>query len=89
VDSLWSIIAKPKNRQIVSWIGGRVIVVATYVWAVVTYVWPAHESEKVVCAQEGSVASGRDVSGNSITYNGGAPSRAGSGATSCADTVEK
>lgn len=59
------------------------------VWAVVTYVWPAHESEKVVCAQQGSVASGRDASGNTITYNGGAPSGAGSGAASCANTAKK
>ena len=89
MDSLRSIIAKPKNRQILSWIGGGVIVVATGVWAVVTYVWPAHESEKVVCAQQGSVASGRDASGNTITYNDGAPSGAGSGAVSCADTAKK
>jgi hypothetical protein len=42
VDSLRSIIAKPKNREILSWIGGGVIVVAIGVWAVVAYVWPAH-----------------------------------------------
>jgi hypothetical protein len=89
MDSPWSILVKAKNRQILSWIGGGIIAVATGLWAVVTYVWPAHESGKVVCAQQGSVASGRDASGNTITYDGGVPSGAGSGAASCADTAKK
>jgi hypothetical protein len=89
VGPVWSIIAKPKNRQILSWVGGGIVAVVVGSWTVVTYVWPAHESGKVVCAQQGSIASGRDASGNTITYNGGAPSGAGSGTASCADTAKK
>ena len=37
--SLWSIIAKPRNRQILSWVGGGVAAVAGGIWVVVTYGW--------------------------------------------------
>jgi len=80
-------ITKPKNRQILSWLGGGLVALAAGVWAVTTYVWPAHDGPKVVCAQQGSLASGRDASGNTITYTGGASAGAGSGTASCADTA--
>lgn len=66
MDSLWSIIAKPKNRQILSWIGGGVIAVAAGAFAVVTYLWPAQEAAKTVCAQQG-IALGGKVSGSTVT----------------------
>jgi hypothetical protein len=53
----------------------------------VTYLWPAHESPKAVCAQQGGIAAGRDASGNTVNYNGGAP--AAGGAAACADTAKK
>jgi hypothetical protein len=55
VDSLWSIITKPKNRQILQWTGGGMIIVATGACAAATYFGPAHEFEKVICAQRDSV----------------------------------
>lgn len=64
-------ITKPKNRQILSWLGGGLVALAAGVWAVTIYVWPAHDGPKVVWAQQGSLASGRDASGNTITYTGG------------------
>jgi hypothetical protein len=45
-----------------------------------------HEAP-TVCAQQGSVAAGRDASGNTVNYNGGAP--AAGAATACADTTKK
>jgi hypothetical protein len=84
--ALWSFIAKPRNREALSLIGGALIALAAGVWAVVTYVWPAHEVARVVCAQQGSIAAGRDASGNTVNYSG---RTAGSGATSCADTAKK
>ena len=43
-------------------------------WAVFTYLWPheqpSPESPKIVCAEPGGVAAGRDASGNTITING-------------------
>jgi hypothetical protein len=55
VDSLWSIITKPKNRQILQWIGGGVIIVATGAGATVAYFGPHHGSEKVICTQRARV----------------------------------
>jgi hypothetical protein len=86
--SFLSVIAKPKNRQILSWVGGGIIAVATGAWAIVTYVWPAHDGVKAVCAQQGSVAGGRDASGNTIIYSGAAPG-AGTRTTACVETDKK
>ena len=85
MSSVWSFVAKSKNRQVLSWIGGGLVALAAGAWAMVNYVWPAHEAAKTVCAQQGSVAGGRDASGNTITYTGGsAPAT-----VSCSDTVNK
>jgi hypothetical protein len=32
--------------------------------------WPHEEGPKIVCAQQGGVAAGRDANGNTITING-------------------
>ena len=66
MTSAWSLIAKPSNRQILSWIGGGIVAVAVGAWAVVTYVWPAQVPDKTVCAQQG-IALGGDVSGSTVT----------------------
>ena len=63
---LWSFIAKPKNRQVLSWVGGGIVVVAAGAWAVVSYIWPAHERPKIVCEQQGVVVGG-NVSGSTVT----------------------
>lgn len=86
MGSLLAFIAKPKNREMLSWVGGGVVAVLVGAWAVVTYVWPAHEAAQTVCAQSGSVAAGRDASGNTITYTGGAPT---GGAAPCADAAKR
>lgn len=83
--SLISAISKPKNRQLLAWLGGGIVAVATGGWAVVNYVWPQHEAAKAVCAQQGSVAGGRDASGNTIIYSGAAPT-AGTGTMACVET---
>jgi hypothetical protein len=64
--SLWTFISKPANRAILGWLGGGAIVVAGGMWALVTYLWPAHEAAIPVCAQQGVVVGG-NVSGSSIT----------------------
>jgi hypothetical protein len=88
MGSLWTFIGKPRNRQVLSWIGGGIVAVAAGAWTVVTYVWPADETAKIVCAQQGSIAAGHNAIGNTITYNGGAPPGAGNGTTSCADATK-
>jgi hypothetical protein len=67
--ALWSFFTNPKNQKTLSWLGAG-IVAAGGIWAVVTYVWPAHEGAKVVCAQPGGVAAGRDASGNTVNFTG-------------------
>ncbi|MBV9528718.1 hypothetical protein [Sphingomonas sp.] len=92
MSSVWSFVAKPKNRQVLSWLGSGLVALAVGAWAVVTYIWPAHDDgAKCVSAQQGSVAAGHDVRGATITYNGGAPTGVGNSGTvaSCADTAKK
>ena len=66
MHSLWRFIAKTKNRQVVSWVGGGIVAVAVGARAVVTYVWPHHDQAETVCAQQ-RVAVGGNVSGSTIT----------------------
>lgn len=67
MSSTWSFIAKSKNRQVLSWIGGGLVALAAGVWAVTTYIWPAsHGGAKTVCAQQG-VAIGGNLSGSAVT----------------------
>jgi hypothetical protein len=87
MGSVWNFVRKPSNQRLLSWLGGGGAVAAAGIWAVVTYLWPAHESPKAVCAQQGGIAAGRDASGNTVNYNGGAP--AAGGAAACADTAKK
>jgi hypothetical protein len=71
MNSLWSIIAKPKNRQILSWIGGGIVAVVAGAFAVVTYLWPAHDGKSgISCAENASVASQGDVSHVTINAKG-------------------
>jgi hypothetical protein len=87
VGSVGTFIRKPGNQRLLSWLGGGGAVAAAGIWAVVTYLWPAHETPKAVCAQQGGIAAGRDASGNTLNYHGSAP--AGGGAAACADAAKK
>lgn len=65
-----------KNKKTLSWLGAGLVVVAGGAWAVFTFLWPheapSPEAPKIVCAEPGGVAAGRDASGNTITINGNA-----------------
>jgi hypothetical protein len=74
--SLWTFISKPANRAILGWLGGGAIVVAGGIWALVTYLWPAHEAAMPVCAQQGVVVGG-NVSGSRITNTASGSSSSG------------
>jgi hypothetical protein len=87
MSSIWTFVRKPSNQRLLSWLGGGGAVAAAGIWAVVTYIWPAHHPPTVVCAEQGSIAAGRDVSGNTLNYNGGAP--VGGGAATCTDSTKK
>lgn len=72
MGSLWPFLSASKNQKTLSWLGAGLVVVAGGGWAVFTYIWPHDEGPKIVCAQQGGVAAGRDASGNTITINGSA-----------------
>ena len=66
MGSVWVFLGKSSNRRLLSWLGGGGVVVAGGIWAVATYIWPAHETPSAVCAQQG-IAIGGNVSGSKIT----------------------
>jgi hypothetical protein len=90
MSSLWSFLSAPRNQRTLSWFGGGLVIVAGGAWAVFTYLWPheasAPEGPKIVCAQEGGIAAGRDASGNTITINGNARVATGAQQAPCVDT---
>ena len=85
---LWSFFSAPKNQKTLSWIGGGLVLVAGGAWAVFTYLWPhdapSTEGPKIVCAQPGTIAAGRDATGNTITINGSM--QVATGAKPCVET---
>lgn len=62
MGSVWGLLRKPGNQRLLAWLGGGVVVAASGIWAVVIYVWPAHEAPTAVCADQG-IAIGGNVSG--------------------------
>jgi hypothetical protein len=66
MGSVWTFVQKPRNQKLLSWLGGGGAVAAAGIWAVVTYVWPAHEAPTAECIQQG-VKIGGGVSGSSVS----------------------
>jgi hypothetical protein len=68
---LWNFVGKGKNRQILSWLGGGAVVIATGVWVATVYFFPAHKPPQSgpvdVKADCGGVAIGGSVTGTTIT----------------------
>jgi hypothetical protein len=73
MSSFWSFVAKEKNRRLLSWIGGGIVAVAAGAFAIVTYLWPAHDGKGGInCAQNASIATQGDVSHVMINATGAA-----------------
>jgi len=89
MGSLWSFLSASKNQKTLSWIGGGLVVVAGGAWAIFTYLWPheapSPEGPKIVCAQPGGIAAGRDANGNTITINGNAQVATGAKQAPCVE----
>ena len=75
-DSLWGFLRDKSNQQVLGWLGGGLVVVATGLWVVFVYFFPAGKSPEAkspeptppsVQANCGGIAIGRDVSGSTIT----------------------
>jgi hypothetical protein len=73
----WAFLLQKKNREVLGWIGGGVVVAAGALWAVLVFFWtPSAESgggpRVNVEARDGSLAVGGDLTGSTIQV-GGAP----------------
>jgi hypothetical protein len=85
MGSLWSFVSAPKNQKTLSWIGAGLVVAVGGAWVVFTYIWPHEEGPKIICAESGGVAAGRDASGNKITINGNAQVATGAKQAPCVE----
>ena len=66
MGSIRSFVRKPSNQRPLSWLGGGGAVAAAGIWAVITYLWPAHETGTAECVQQG-VKIGGNVSGSTVS----------------------
>ena len=71
MSSLWKFLRQKRNREVVGWLGGGLVVLATGLWAAIIYFLPPQKrSESApasVQADCGGVAVGGNVSGATIT----------------------
>jgi len=69
---IWTFLRKPSNQRLLSWLCGGGAVAAAGIWAVITYLWPAHETPTAECIQQGVKIRG-NVSGSTVanTVSGG------------------
>ena len=72
MGKFWSFLVDKSNREVLGWIGGGLVVVATGVWAVIVYVSPPGSSPKpsgggTTSANCGGVAIDGNVSGSTIS----------------------
>jgi hypothetical protein len=65
MNRLWDFICEERNRVVLGWLGGGLVVAATGLWAAFVYFFPHHTSD--VQAKCGSVAVGGNVTGATIT----------------------
>jgi hypothetical protein len=73
-DGLWGFLRDKGNQQVLGWLGGGLVVLATGLWAAFVYFFPPVKEAKSpevtpasVQANCGGIAIGRDVSGSTIT----------------------
>jgi hypothetical protein len=76
-DGLWGFLRDKRNQQVLGWLGGGLVVVATGLWAAFVYFFPLGKSPEAkspepvsVQADHGGIAIGRDVTGSTITTGG-------------------
>ena len=70
---VWNFLSKDKNRAVLGWVGGGVVIVIGALWAAFVYFMPAskpHSPAAGVEANCGSVAAGGNVTGTTITATG-------------------
>ena len=78
-DGLWGFLRDKSNQQVLGWLRGGLVIVATGLWAVFVYLFPPGKSPEAkspeptpasVQADHGGVAIGGNVTGATITTGG-------------------
>lgn len=71
MSRFWNFLQQEQNRQILSWLGGGLVVAAAGLWVVFVYVFPPSSGKSSASATTsancGGVAFGGSVSGSTIT----------------------
>jgi hypothetical protein len=71
MSSLWEFMRQKRNREVLGWLGGGLVVVATGLWAAIVYLFPSQKPTELrptnVQADCGGVAIGGSVTGTTIT----------------------
>jgi len=85
MSSLWEFVRQKRNREVLGWLGGGLVVAATGLWAVFVYLFPPQKpseprSSSNVQADRGGVAVGGSLFGGTIT--GGATTNSDSSSKS-------
>ena len=71
-DKAWTFLSDDKNRAVLGWIGGGIVVVISALWAAFVYFAPPSKpvsQPASVTASEGGIAVG-NVTGSTITVGG-------------------
>ncbi len=58
MSNLWTFISRPKNRTILGWLGGGLVVLAGGIWTVFTYMHPHDPHQGGDIVQQGVVIKG-------------------------------
>ena len=69
----WNFLSKDKNRAVLGWVGGGVVIVIGALWAVFVYFMPPSKPQSPAAGIEancGSFAAGGNVTGTTITATG-------------------
>lgn len=74
MSELWRFLRDKRNQQVLGWLGGGGVVVATGLWVAIVYFFPPQQSQETkspapvsVQADCGGVAIGGNVTGATIT----------------------
>ena len=76
MGGIWSFLQDTTNQQVLTWIGGGLVVVVGGLWAAFTFFFPKKSESssapsRSVTADRGGIAAGGDIINNKIDTRGG------------------
>ena len=69
MNSFWRFLRDKRNQQILGWLGGGLVVVATGLWVVFLYFFPSLKSSETKASEPAPVSVQADCSGIAIGGN--------------------